>query len=113
MDRQGGIGFCKEKLCYNKHNYRKDDDHEIKAQLTCGDLWRRLDLWQHLWRPGLLQQSLGSNSNYRPINFGMGYEMYVDLSSLETIKDNGQAGSLRSMSSARRKIRDASKGRIP
>ena len=33
---------------------------------------------------------LAANSNYRPINFGMGYEMYVDLSSLETIKDNGQ-----------------------
>ena len=24
---------------------------------------------------------LAANSHYRPINFGMGYEMYVDLSS--------------------------------
>ena len=28
------------------------------------------------------------NRNYRSINFGMGYEMYVDLNSLVTIKDN-------------------------
>ena len=33
---------------------------------------------------------LAANSHYRPINFGMGYEMYVDLSSLETVKDDGQ-----------------------
>ncbi|MBM6702340.1 hypothetical protein H6A05_08530 [Megasphaera elsdenii] len=33
---------------------------------------------------------LAVNSHYRPINFGMGYEMYVDLSSLETVKDDGQ-----------------------
>lgn len=33
---------------------------------------------------------LAANSHYRSINFGMGYEMYVDLSSLETVKDDGQ-----------------------
>lgn len=44
-------------------------------------------LWQ--W-PGFFHSPLDANSHYRPINFGMGYEMYVDLSSLETVKDDGQ-----------------------
>ena len=34
---------------------------------------------------------LAANSHYRPINFGMGYEMYVDLSSLETVKEAMEA----------------------
>lgn len=43
--------------------------------------------WQ---RSGFFNSPLAANSHYRPINFGMGYEMYVDLSSLETVKDDGQ-----------------------
>ena len=71
-------------------NYRKDDENEFETQLTDRDFWRGPDFWQYLWRPGFFNSPLAANSNYRPINFGMGYEMYVDLSSLETIKDNGQ-----------------------
>lgn len=32
---------------------------------------------------------LAANPNYRPISLGMGYEQYVDLSSLETVSDDG------------------------
>ena len=55
-----GSGFVRRNYANNKHNYRKDDDHEIKAQLTCGDLWRRLDLWQHLWRQAFFNSPLAA-----------------------------------------------------
>ena len=32
---------------------------------------------------------LAADSRYRPVNFGMGYEVYVDLSCLETIPGQG------------------------
>ena len=32
---------------------------------------------------------LAADSRYRPVNFGMGYEVYVDLSRLETIPGQG------------------------
>lgn len=101
------------KLCYNERNYRKDDNHERKTQLIDSGLGCRLDLRQCFWLSSLFNSPLAANSNYRPINFGMGYEMYVDLSSLETIKDNGQGWILRLTCSARRKIRDVSKEPIP
>ena len=45
--------------------------------------------------PGLPAQAyfnspLAENPNYRPVNFGLGYEVYVDLSSLKTVEDNGR-----------------------
>ena len=39
---------------------------------------------------GYFNDTLAENPNYRPSSFGMGYESYVDLGSIRTIRDNGR-----------------------
>lgn len=39
---------------------------------------------------GYFNDALAENPNYRAISFGMGYESYVDLGSIRTIRDTGR-----------------------
>ena len=79
-------------MWYNNLSMRKGGIYETETRYTYIVFGAGCGPWAAFFRqPGLFFNSpLAANSHYRPVNFGMGYEMYVDLSSVETVKDDGQ-----------------------